>query len=481
MNYVNKRVLKHILTSSSEIFHSVPLCIIWLNTDLRTLIQRNETDAVSYVIRRTCRDIDVLLELIVLTTSNSVEISILKNILYNMSWTDKDPEDFIGCTWKIIAHNIMAWLLFNPPQKEKTRFILETFHFLYEDESLPVVWMEIACRSGNVDVVRDILCYTCLKDKPYYLKAVKCGLNEAVYRSHRHVVEFLADILPSSIDYQILLGSCAFNNFEIFEFLITRADSCHLDQDSIMKYAYTSISGKNIEIFKNLIRRLQVVNSDVFLINACQCGHTELVKYLTNECIPRADPTVDDMLCLKCACEDGCFETVRYLCGLPEVDLSTDDHHHCLELASGNGHLQIVRFLAEIPGVDVSAEAIYKAITRSHLDVVKFLCSCVDPFSYGNKVFEVACLRGYLDVVKFLTTLPTCVITSIAFKNACCSNNLELVKFLASFPNILNKKTRIIREALTHFLAEKNHGSVSDDENIHDYLLTLDKMETTMK
>lgn len=126
-------------------------------------------------------------------------------------------------------YELMLPLTLTYPQREKVQFVLKCCNSYYGDESLLRCWMELAANRGFVDILRNIYSSTSFRDQPYYGQVVSISIHEAVCKGQLEAVRYLTELRPQSINSRILKDSYyAYKNFEIFECLITRADSVHL-------------------------------------------------------------------------------------------------------------------------------------------------------------------------------------------------------------------------------------------------------------
>ena len=159
------------------------------------------------------------------------------------------------------------------------------------------------------------------------------------------------------------------------------------------------------------------------------------------------DPSVDNNLAIRRACDNGHLDVVKYLMSLPgKIDPSSENNYSII-MASLNGHLEVVKYLISLPkeyGIDPSAnnnEAIILASKYGHLEVVKYLMSLpkeykIDPCVDNNEAIRYACQRGHLEVVKYLMSLPGNIDPSAennaAIRWASRKGHLEVVKYLMS-------------------------------------------------
>ena len=106
---------------------------------------------------------------------------------------------------------------------------------------------------------------------------------------------------------------------------------------------------------------------------ACDYGHVEIVKHLLDD--PRVDPCVGNNSPIQSACLNGRTEIVRLLLNDPRVDPSADNNSPIRD-ASYNGHTEIVKLLLNDPRVDPSVNEnspIFSASYNGNIGVVKLL------------------------------------------------------------------------------------------------------------
>ncbi|XP_071141706.1 ankyrin-1-like [Mytilus edulis] len=192
---------------------------------------------------------------------------------------------------------------------------------------------------------------------------------------------------------------------------------------------------------------------------ACLKGHTKLVKLLTDVGINVNDTTNNGTTPLCAACENGHYDTVKFLLDLKEqtlnrcVDTTIKDNQgwSVLHIACFMGHTEVIKLFTDF-GLNVndtknnSTTPLCAACKNGHYDTVKFLLDlncqalnrCLDTTTTkrnGWSALHTACSNGSVNIVNLLVEigLSTNARTTygiLPFYLVCENGQYNTVKFL---------------------------------------------------
>ena len=131
-------------------------------------------------------------------------------------------------------------------------------------------------------------------------------------------------------------------------------------------------------IFFNFLKLKNIVMTSTLLIQACEKGNLEVVKYL---CEAGADIQTNNNYSLRWASYDGNLELVKYLCEAG-ADIRCYENF-AVRRASQYGHYKVVKYLCEA-GADIQSDndlAVRWASQNGHYEVVKYLYEAGADFS----------------------------------------------------------------------------------------------------
>ena len=189
-------------------------------------------------------------------------------------------------------------------------------------------------------------------------------------------------------------------------------------------------------------------------------GALEVVKMLV-EAGAGVNVTDDDGdTCLILAAYHGHTETVRYLVGLPEVDVNhcDIDNETALGFAAKNGHTKVVRVLIDA-GADIDTKDIntfsplHLASCSGTLEVVKMLVRAGAGVNvtddYGRSLISAA-FCGHTEIVRYLVCLPE------ADVNHCDIDNETALHWAAN-----NGHTEVVRVLIDAEIEARNNDAFS--------------------
>ena len=214
---------------------------------------------------------------------------------------------------------------------------------------------------------------------------------------------------------------------------------------------------------------------------ACEKGHSEIVKILTNhpQCNIEAEGISDDRPLHK-ACESGNVDIVRHLVTDKHCDVNAKggwSGYTPLHYACENGHFEIVKILTNHPQCNIEAEGnsndipLHKACESGNVDIVRHLvidkyCDVNAKGLIGYTPLHYACEKGHFEIVKILTNHPQCNIEAKDNSNyrplhkACESGNVDIVRHL-----VIDKHCDVHVKGMNgytplHYACEKGHFEI---------------------
>ena len=226
----------------------------------------------------------------------------------------------------------------------------------------------------------------------------------------------------------------------------------------------------------------KVRNSYTALHKACEKGHFEIVKILTNhpQCNIEAEDNFNDRPLHK-ACEFGNVDIVRHLVIDKHCDVNAKGRNGYIPLhyACEKGHFEIVKILTNCPQCNIEAEdnsndkPLHKACEfAGNVDIVRYLvidkhCDVNAKGRNGYTPLHKACGKGHFEIVKILTNHPQCNIEAEDNLNdrplhkACeFAENVDIVRYLVIDKHCnVNAKGRNGYTPL-HKASEKDHFEI---------------------
>ena len=143
---------------------------------------------------------------------------------------------------------------------------------------------------------------------------------------------------------------------------------------------------------------------------ACHYGRLDIVQYLIQEqkCDINAI-TPDQWTPFYYACRYGHLNVVEYLVGMPGVT-SHFDQQAILQLTCEYNHFDILSYLMDEQGfiLKKTPKLIHIACKHGNVEIVRFLCSCLDNFQNmdleeHNALFIFCCSNDLLDILNRLS------------------------------------------------------------------------------
>ena len=158
---------------------------------------------------------------------------------------------------------------------------------------------------------------------------------------------------------------------------------------------------------------------------------------------------------LHIACEKGHFEIVKILTNHPQCNIEAENYHkeRPLHKACQSGNVDIVQHLVVEKGCDVNTAEVnwvnntplHRACEKGHFEIVKILtnhpqCNIEVENKDCNRPLHKACLSGNANIVQYLVEDKGCDITAKDLRDstplhiACEKSNFEIVKILTNHP-----------------------------------------------
>ncbi|KAJ3329290.1 hypothetical protein HDU76_008218 [Blyttiomyces sp. JEL0837] len=240
-----------------------------------------------------------------------------------------------------------------------------------------VIKIAIAC--GRMDIVKLLMEFpnvdpfyseVCAISDNHFVSAVKEGyLDVVVFFLKRYLHRF--DI--NTLNEMISMGYRAeTDRFGIFGSRYNHVKKPSRQTLGEMYKLLLSVDGVDLARAHELFL-LAISRGDLELFMRCH-KKVEIVKRLVELLVMKSNQ-VDPHEALRIACNDGRFDLVKILVGMPGVDASVGDNE-LLRVACRNGFLEIVKVLVACPNVDVGAngfEAVVLAAQNGHREVAEFL------------------------------------------------------------------------------------------------------------
>ena len=231
--------------------------------------------------------------------------------------------------------------------------------------------------------------------------------------NHRH-----CNLMAFNIRDDTILH-CALSQSEIVKYFINKYNfhpkTANVDGDTVLHYAAKK---GLLEVLKFMINHhncnlMATNNRRGETILHCAVEHTEVVKYLINEC--NFDPmnvNDDGDTVLHCAAKKGLLEVLKFMI----------NHHNCNLMATNNRRGETILHCAV-----------------EHTEVVKYLINeCnFDPMNVnddGDTVLHCAAKKGLLEVLKFMINHHNCNLMATNKQGEtilhCAVEHTEVVKYL---------------------------------------------------
>ena len=205
----------------------------------------------------------------------------------------------------------------------------------------------------------------------------------------------------------------------------------------------------NIGVF-DINLKLMIYPYNIPLHMACEKGHFEIVKILTNhpQCNIEAENDSKQRP-FHIACQSGNIDIVQHLVVEKDCDVTAKDKwgDTPLHVACQKGYFEIVKILTNHPQCNIEAEngikqrPLHKACESGNVDIIQHLVvekGCdVTAKNYSSQTpLHIACEKGHFEIVKILTNHPQCNIEAENYikwrplHDACWSGNVDVVQHL---------------------------------------------------
>ena len=309
---------------------------------------------------------------------------------------------------------------------------------------------------------------------------IDCPLHEAVELGCVDVTEYLVNIGVFDINLKLkyryntpLHIACEKGHFEIVK-ILTNHPQC------------------NIEAENN--------NKQRPLHKACQSGNVDVVQHLMVEkgCDVTAKSNWGDTP-LHIACEKGHFEIVKILTNHPQCNIEAENNNKQIPLhkACQSGNVDVVQHLVVEKGCDVTAKEswgdtllhdtpLHDACRKGHFEIVKILtnhpqCNIEAENNSKQRPLHIACLSGNVDIVQHLVIEKGCDVTAkdegsdTPLHKACRKGHFEIVKILTNHPQCNIEAENNIKRRPLHI------ACLSGNVNVVQHLVVENSCDVTAK
>ena len=351
------------------------------------------------------------------------------------------------------------------------------------------MFLHAAAEDGYIEIVRYLVS---LPDVDVNQETVESctALHRAVMHVEPDVVQVLidagADIDTKNNDGRSpLLSACAEGTFDTVKMLVRAgAEVRATDDEGVTCLHYAARRGRTETV------RYLVSLPEVDVNHGDADNHTALHRAVVN-----VEPDVVQVLIdagadintqnnegrspLLSACASRALDVVEMLVEAGAgVRAKSDDGETCLILAAYFGHTEIVRYLAGLPEVDLNYRdtennytALQHAVEEGYTDVVQVLLEAgADVDTRGNlgrSPLLYVCASGELDVVKMLVRAgaevratddegDTCLILAAFF------GHIDTVRYLVGLPEVeLNHRDTENNYTALQYAVEEDHKDVT--------------------
>ena len=183
----------------------------------------------------------------------------------------------------------------------------------------------------------------------------------------------------------------------------------------------------------------------------------------------------EGFMSLHDACELGTLDIVKIFARLGAVCAADNTEYACLSLAADSGHTETVRYLVGLPEVELNHRAdddktaLHSAVHMNHADVAQVLIDAgADIYAEDNEGYSplhYACIDGLIDIVKMLVEAGAGVRATDNEGQTCLmlavyNGHTETVRYLVGLPEVeLNHRSDYNKTAL-QCAVEHNHTDI---------------------
>ena len=337
-----------------------------------------------------------------------------------------------------------------------------------------------ACYNGSLSIVEY------LRSKPQCdIKAIDNKLNQPLHyaacQGHKEIVSILGKKVSEDSLYK-----CMESAKQLAEPDIMKLSKNHYEDRILLINACAS---GNVDILRHLVidKHCDVNAKERWsgytpLHYACENGHFEIVKILTNhpQCNIEAENNFNDRPLHK-AYKSGNVDIVRHLVIDKHCDVNAKwglRRYTPLHYACEKGQFEIVKILTNHPQCNIEAEdnsncrPLHKACESGNVDIVRHLvidkhCDVNVKERNGYTPLHYACKKGHFEIVKILTNHPQCNIEAEDNSNdrplhkACESGNVDIVRHLVIDKHCdVNAKWGLRGYTPLHYACEKGQFEI---------------------
>ena len=320
----------------------------------------------------------------------------------------------------------------------------------------------------------------------YNYTALQAAVCDGATDSVQVLIDAGADINILNYDgHSLLHDACEFGSLEIVKILVSVGAGVRVTNGERHTCLHAAAEAGHTEIVRYLVSlpdvdvNQETVDSYTALHRAVMHVERDVVQVLIDAGADIDIQNNEGRSPLLSACVEGTFDTVKMLVRAgAEVRATDDEGVTCLHYAARRRDTETVRYLVGLPEVDVNYgdahnhTALHRAALNADTDVVQVLIDAgadidTQNSEEGRSPLHSACVRGALGVVKMLVRAgagvratsengDTCLILAAYF------GHTETVRYLVGFPEVeLNYRDTENNYTALQYAMEGKHTDVA--------------------
>ena len=338
--------------------------------------------------------------------------------------------------------------------------------------------LNLAVYLGHTDTVRYLVSLTEV-DLNLQDRNNRTALHLAVKRKHADVVEVLidagADIETNDVDGRspLLSGELRTMRKLVKEGADVRATDANGNTCLIIAaYHGHTDTVRYLLCLPEVDANQQGSCNYTALHVAVEEKHADVVEVLIDAGADIETKDVDRRSPLHLASVSGELTTMTKLVDAGADVRATDaDGNTCLIIAAHNGHTDTVRYLAGLPDVDLNQQgtALHVAVKRNHAEVVEVLIDAgADIETMNDEGFSplhMACISEALTTVQVLVKAGADVSATEARRATCliiaaCLGHTDIVRYLVGVPEVDLDHEDSKKATALHYAVKRKHADV---------------------